>query len=134
MAQLSGWVVVLASPGAGAAIKRIDYLGTNPVSVKGSIVLPIVEVKPPLNAGEEYGQPTITHDGITATRTWPVTVSKTDTDLDADTLNSELLASGSVFRGLMSVVLDEINLLRTKAGLATRSMAQFKNAIQAKMR
>lgn len=135
MAELSGWVVVLVAPGGpGAAIKDIRNLGSNPVAVKPNLVIPVAEVKPTLSTGQEYGIPTITHDGITATRTWPVVTSKLPSDFDQDALNAELTAEGSIVRGLALVLLDEVNALRTQAGLPTRTVAQLKNAIRAKMR
>lgn len=54
--------------------------------------------------------------------------------IDQATLNAALAAPGSVVRALALVVLQEINTLRTKAGLATYTQAQLVSALQAKMR
>lgn len=65
--------------------------------------------------------------------------------IDQTALNDALAADGSVFRGFVLVVLDEINLLRaeiralkTKAGIAgavpDRTVSQIKPAIVGKMR
>lgn len=64
---------------------------------------------------------------------------------DQAALNAALAAEGSVFRGFVLVMLDEINLLRaavqvlntkttTTPALAQRTIAQIKPAITAKMR
>lgn len=132
MASLSGWVVILEAPGPGAAIKEIRNLGKNPVEVKRSLVLPIVEVKPALAAGEEYGQPTITHDGVTATRTWPVQTAKTGTDFDQDALNQELTAPGSVMRGLALYV---FRLAKGTIPInSSLTLAQFTSTVRSLMR
>lgn len=72
-------------------------------------------------------------------------VSPPSAAMDASSFNDALTAEGSVFRGFVLVVLDEINLLRaeiralkTKAGIAgavpDRTVSQIKPAIVGKMR
>lgn len=135
MAELSGRVAILAAPGgAGAAIIEVRDLGPAPVPIKSGRAIPLTDVKPALNAGEGYGDPVLAHNGIAATRTYPVITLPTPPQIDQAALNAELAADGSIVRGLALVMLDEINALRTQAGLAVRTQANLKNAIQAKMR
>ena len=54
--------------------------------------------------------------------------------LDLENINAALVQPGSVVRGLALVMLDEINALRTQAGLAVRTQTQLRDAIKAKMR
>lgn len=54
--------------------------------------------------------------------------------IDLATLNATLAQDGSVVRALALVFLDEINRLRSKAGLATYSAGDLKSALKAKMR
>lgn len=54
--------------------------------------------------------------------------------LDQQTLNDALAAPGSVVRALALVLLQEINILRVKAGLPAYTSAQLVTALQAKMR
>lgn len=54
--------------------------------------------------------------------------------LDLAALNIALAQDGSAFRGFVLVMLDEINILRQRAGLAPRTIDQIKPAIQGKMR
>jgi hypothetical protein len=54
--------------------------------------------------------------------------------IDQATLNAALSAPGSVVRALALVMLQEINTLRTRAGLAAYTQAQLVTALQAKMR
>jgi hypothetical protein len=132
MTELSGWVAILSAPGAGAQIIETRDLGLKPVAVKPGLVIPVVEQKPALSAGQEYGKPTIAHDGVTATRTWPVQAAKTPAELDQDALNAELLADGSIVRGLALYVFGlakgtiPVNSALTKV--------QFAAAIRALMR
>lgn len=69
----------------------------------------------------------------------------TSGEIDQGALNASLAEEGSVFRGFVLVMLDEINLLRaeiralkTKAGIAgavpDRTVSQIKPAIVGKMR
>lgn len=67
----------------------------------------------------------------------PVVVPPPPVDLDVldlANLNAALAQPGSVVRGLALVMLDEINALRTQAGLAVRTQTQLRDAIKAKMR
>lgn len=67
----------------------------------------------------------------------PVVVPPQPVDLDAldlANLNAALAHPGSVVRGLALAMLDEINALRTQAGLAARTQTQLRDAIKAKMR
>lgn len=54
--------------------------------------------------------------------------------LDQDTLNHALAQEGSVVRALALVLLQEINILRAKAGLAQYTTTQLVSALKAKMR
>lgn len=132
MADLSGFVAVLDAPGAAANIIDVRNLGPKMTAVKRALVLPITEVKPALLAGQEYGTPTFTHDGVTATRTWPVVTSKTPAERDLDNLNAELLADGSAFKGLASYV---FGLAKgTIAVNPSLTRAQFATAVRNLMR
>lgn len=53
---------------------------------------------------------------------------------DQDTLNAALAEPGSVVRALALLTFQEINNLRTRAGLAAYTMQQFTTALKAKMR
>lgn len=67
----------------------------------------------------------------------PVVVPPPPVDLDAidlAKLDAALADAGGVVRGLALVMLDEINALRTRAGLAVRTQTQLRDAIKAKMR
>jgi len=54
--------------------------------------------------------------------------------IDLAKLDAALAEAGGVVRGLALVMLDEINALRTRAGLAVRTQTQLRDAIKAKMR
>ena len=127
---LSGWVAVLDAP--NGQVVAVRDLGPRPVDVKRALVLPITEVKPALSAGQEYGNPTITHDGDTATRTWPVLTSKTDAERDQLQINSQLAASGDPLRGLALYVFGLAKGTITVNPALTK--AQFVNAVVALMR
>lgn len=67
----------------------------------------------------------------------------TDDEIDLAELNKALLSEGSVLRGIVELLLDEINILRQRvpiaalppnASLPVRTQNQVKNGIQAKMR
>lgn len=81
---------------------------------------------------------TLTFDGssVTVVRNWqPPRADTIDwTAADLANLNAAMTQPGSVVRALALVLLQEINTLRTKAGLATYTQAQLVNALQAKMR
>ncbi len=74
---------------------------------------------------------------INGVYTPPIVVPPTPVDLparDADALNEALTAPGSVVRALGLLMLEEINKLRVRNGDAAYTMAQFINALKAKMR
>lgn len=54
--------------------------------------------------------------------------------IDQGVLNEALAAEGSVVRALALLTLQEINNLRTRAGLTAYTMTQFTTALKAKMR
>lgn len=54
--------------------------------------------------------------------------------IDQDALNAALAEPGSVVRALALLTFQEINNLRTKAGLVAYTMTQFTTALKAKMR
>lgn len=64
----------------------------------------------------------------------PPAASPTADQIDQATLNDALAQDGSVVRALAFVMLDEINALRTSAGLPPRTNAQLRAALKAKMR
>lgn len=79
------------------------------------------------------GEETILPDATPTDATPPPTLDQ----IDALVLNEALIAEGSVFRGFVELVLDEINILRqrtTLAALPVRTPAQVKAGIKAKMR
>lgn len=54
--------------------------------------------------------------------------------IDQDALNAALAEPGSVVRALALLTFQEINTLRTRAGLTAYTMTQFTTALKAKMR
>lgn len=50
-----------------------------------------------------------------------------------DAVTAQLDATEGVLRAFMLVVLDEVNILRTQAGLATRTVNQLRTAIRNKL-
>ena len=54
--------------------------------------------------------------------------------IDQETLNAALAEPGSVVRALALLTFQEINNLRTRAGLTAYTMTQFTTALKAKMR
>lgn len=54
--------------------------------------------------------------------------------IDQNILNAALTEEGSVVRALALLTLQEINNLRTRAGLTAYTMTQFTTALKAKMR
>lgn len=54
--------------------------------------------------------------------------------IDQQHLNAALTAEGSAVRALALLTLQEINVLRTRAGLANYTMQQFTTALRTKMR
>ena len=69
---------------------------------------------------------------------WPgVTAAFVPADLsaiDQTELNRALAQDGSVLRALAAVMLSEVNILRTNAGLSPRTQPQFVAAHKAQMR
>lgn len=69
---------------------------------------------------------------------WAARHIPTDAEIDMEELNRALAQPGSVFRGFVLVMLDEINALRTRPAnspaLQPRTVDQIKPAIQNKMR
>lgn len=60
-------------------------------------------------------------------------IAPVQADMNLAALNAALAENGSVFRGFVLVMLDEINILRQRAGLPLRTIDQIKPAIQGKM-
>lgn len=131
MAQLSGVVAVLSVD--GLTVIDVRDLGPRPVDVKPGRVLPLVESKPVLTAGQDYGVPTFTIAAEKVTRTWPV-VTIEYASLDQAALNAALMEQGSVVRALGLVMFAEINKLRVAGGSAAYTMPQFLAALKAQMR
>lgn len=79
----------------------------------------------------------LANGGVIAAYTVPPP-AQTLTDMDLLELNRVLAMEGSVFRGFVEVMLDEINILRTRPAsspaLQPRTLNQIKPAIQNKMR
>lgn len=71
---------------------------------------------------------------------WAARHIPTDAEIDMDELNKALAQPGSVFRGFVLVMLDEINILRARVAalgggpLPPRTVDQIKPAMQNKMR
>ena len=61
-------------------------------------------------------------------------VAETQSEFDTGAINAALASEGSVFRALAELIFEQINTLRSEAGLSTFTKAQFKSALLDKMR
>jgi hypothetical protein len=120
MTQLSG-LVAIVQDGAVVAVKD---LGPTPIDCKPN-AFPLVEVKPSLLEGEQLVGPVYTIGETEVTATY--------TKLDAATVinNEKTHAIDALEAVILQGLFNHENRIRTLAGQATITVAQFKNGLKA---